>query len=249
MMKNLGQKLKQVGVVAGLVGCSLGLGGCQTITKTNTVYGSPVPYEKVSEGNEIVNKYLISSLRNTQGKLGIQVSKQKTRVDDVIRYDIVPINYETVEVKKRAKGGMIFGGTIMYLGQNLIFFGVPFGIDGIILICGKPEKTIFNSWMMRGKPEFYYIDESSSKIVSTRKSEEKRNERALKKYTSISSSYAPNIPVKVDAENPVLPDNASELTKNTDAEGRVVFQINGKSGKMKIETQAQDGENDRVELK
>ena len=32
-MGNLIQKLKQVGVVAGLVGCSLGMNGCETIIK------------------------------------------------------------------------------------------------------------------------------------------------------------------------------------------------------------------------
>ena len=241
-MKNLGQKLKQVGVIAGLVGCGMGLNGCQTITRTEKVYGKPIPKEEVIEGNELGKKYLITNLTNLKGRLDIQVSEQKTRVDNVIKYDIVPIIYEDVKVKNRAKGGIIPIGTIAYLGQNLIFFGVPLGIDSIILLCGKPEKTIFNSWIMRGKPEFYYIDESSKRIVSTRKSEEKRKGETLKKYTTINSSYASNIPVKV------MGNNLNGLVKNTDNEGKVFFQISN-PGKIKIETLAQDGENDRVELK
>ncbi|MFA4952960.1 MAG: hypothetical protein WC584_01950 [Candidatus Pacearchaeota archaeon] len=248
-MRHLGQKLKQVGVVAGLVGCSLGMNGCQTVTKTNTLYGNPIRKQEVTEGKEIGKKYLISNLTNLKGRLDIQVSEQKTRMDNIITYDIVPITYETAEVKKRAKGSMIPVGTMAYFGQNLIFFGVPLGIDSIILLSGNPEKTIFNSWIMGGKPEFYYIDESSKKIVSTEKSEEKRKGQTLKKHTPISSSRASNIPVRVYAENSVLQNNANELIKNTDAEGRVVFQINEKSGKIKVETLAKDGENDRIELK
>jgi len=248
-MINLGQKLKQAGAVAGLVGCSLGMGGCQTITETNTLYGNPVHKQEVVEGKEIGKKYLISNLTNLKGRLDVQVSEQKTRTDDVITYDLVPISYETTKVKKRAKGDMISVGTIAYFGQNLIFFGVPLGIDSIILLSGNPEKTIFNSWIMRGKPEFYYIDESSKKVVSTEKSEERKNKQKLRKHTPISSSRASNVPVRVYAEIAVLNGNVNEATKNTDGNGYVVFQLEGKPGKINVETLAKDGENDRVEIK
>ena len=250
MMINLGQKLKQVGVVAGLVGCGLGMGGCQTIRKADSQYGTPIHKQEVIEGKEIKNKYLINSLKNISGRLNIQVSKQKIREDNITEYDLVPVTYKFFDVKKRPKGGMLFGGIFMYGVINAAGAGMGIVVDTIITLCGKPEETILNRYIMgSSREDFYYIDESSKKRISISTSEEKRNEKKLKKYIPIHSSYASNIPVRVYAENPVLSDRVNELTKNTDTEGRVIFQINGKSGKMKIETQAQDGENDRVELK
>jgi hypothetical protein len=246
-MINLGKKVKQIGVGLGLLAC-VGINSCQTITQTNTKYGTPIPKEEIIEGDKIINKYLITNFRGSKDILDIQISKQDMRVDKVIKYDEIPGVIEEYTIKKRIKPLWAVIGTGMYGVASAALPWIP-ALDVVAILIMRPENTMYNKFLMKWSSDeksayAYYTDESSKKVISVTPITKREDKLTTQTHTPINLYFASNIPVKIHTEKSVLQNKVNELRKNTDSNGRVIFQITGEPGQIKIETIAQDGKND-----
>ncbi len=247
-MKNLFDKFKEMGKKTLLLGsllatATIGLNGCQTINVGNKIYeGASIHKVEETRKDERI-KYYISSIYKNHDKIGLKVNELAVETKDILEYDEIPIIREDYKIVKKAGVDDVLITAALYSLINASVLLIPFFYDVVKVSSGEYQKTYFYDTL------FYYIPgittDRSKTVIKT--DIRNKKDRTNKYYNKVKENS--NIPVVVYTENPVLQGNVNELTKNTDEKGMVVFQINEKPGRIKIETLAQDGENDKVELK
>jgi len=236
----------------GSLAAASGLYGCATVQRSETVYGNPVHKKEAVEG-QISRKFYVSEVDRQNNQLNVVVNQQSVRNDKSTEYDEVNVSDVQYEVTRRANAeGVFVGGLIKYPLSNVLYFGVPLLYDLSMLATLKPRETMFNEmvigendagmWAPKSEDQYSSLDLSTKRIISQQNHIERQNEK-----NSSTPKVMDNVPAK-DLDVKVSYDNSSQVRK-TDNSGTVIFDVTNNKGPIVVETLAQDGKNDRYELK
>lgn len=217
---------RKVGFLASLVAASMIPQGCQTTRLTETSYGNPIQRVEEVRGNGETS-YYISKMNRLNQKIDVNVEKKFSRTDSRNEYsEVEEYENEYVVIRKPTSKSLVIT-SIVYPVGSVLMFGIPILGDVAHLSMGKPEKTVF-AGLLEYKEE--------------KKLEAKKNVGTRRKNETVK-----NVPYQMVEPAKNLGVKMNEGVKRTDSNGYVQFQ--DPVGAVVIETLAQDGKNDRLELK
>ena len=242
-MKTLFDKFKETGKKALFLGslstAAIGFNGCKTITQTERIYGNPIPKVEQVKGSEKIS-YYISEVDRKPNRLNIKVNKKHSVDNQIINYnEVVATDIQYEITKKMNKGTLLIGLPLFnsaYACAGVMSLGAIPLYDGFCAISGCFDKSVIKNLCWYPLWDNSYLDPKTKRIIKKKESKERKNE-IRKNAPIIKDEPARNVDVRIN-----------DSTRKTAAQGGVVYEIEN-SRPLIIETLAQDGENDRVELK